>query len=68
MDWQQLVSLLIIGTAATLFVASRLRRRKFDFARDTHCGCGGNSSIPPQNSIVFRARKGSPREIVIKMK
>jgi len=68
MNWQQLVSLLIVGAAAAFFIASRLRRRKFSFERDTHCGCGGNSSVSPQNSIVFRARKGSPPEIVIKMR
>jgi hypothetical protein len=68
MGWQQLLSLVIVAMAAVLLLASRFRRRKFNWQRDTHCGCAGNASIPPQNSIIFRARKGSPPEITIKMR
>jgi hypothetical protein len=65
-DWQQLASLLIVAGAAVWLVAGKLRRRRFSFERDTHCGCGGQSA--PQNSIVFRARKGERPEVVLKMR
>jgi hypothetical protein len=68
MGWQQLISLSIVVLAAVLLVSASFRRRKFNFHRDTHCGCGGNSSVKPQNSIIFRARKGGPREITVKMR
>jgi hypothetical protein len=67
MDWQQFVSLVIVGVAGALLVASRFRRKRFSWSRDTHCGCAGNMSVFSRNSIVFHARKGSAREIVIKM-
>jgi hypothetical protein len=68
MNWQQFVSLAIVAIAAVLLLRGRFGRRKFSFSRDTHCGCSGNSSIPPQNSVVFRARKGVSPEIIIKMR
>jgi len=66
MDWQQLVSLLIVATAAGLMAASRWRRRRFQFERDTHCGCASTGS--PRTSVVFHARKGERPEILVKMK
>lgn len=68
MDWQQTVSLLIVAVVAFLLVWSRIRRRKFSWERDTHCGCASLSSPLPQRSIVFRARKGERAEILMKMK
>lgn len=67
MDWQQLVSLVIVAAAGALLVGSRLRRRKFSFERDTHCGCA-IPSASPQSSIVFRARKGQRPEVVVRMR
>jgi hypothetical protein len=68
MDWQQLVSLVIVGTAAALLLRTRFRPRKFSFQRDTHCGCSTSGSAAPQHSIVFRARKGERPQILIKPK
>jgi hypothetical protein len=69
LDWQQLVSLSIVGATAVLMLRSRLQRPKFSFARDTHCGCGsmGNHAIP-QHSVVYHVRKGERPRIVVKMK
>lgn len=67
-DWQQAVSLLIVAGAATGLTASKLRRRKFNFERDTHCGCASTPIGPTHGSIVFRARKGGRAEVVMKMK
>jgi hypothetical protein len=66
-DWQQLVSLVIVAAAGALLVGSKLRRRKFSFERDTHCGCGVSSSTA-QNSIIFRAHKGQRPEVLVKMR
>jgi hypothetical protein len=68
MDWQQLVSLAIVGAAATLLLRARFRPRKFSFQRDTHCGCSTTGSAAPQHSIVFRARKGERPQVLIKPK
>jgi len=68
MDWQQLVSLVIVAAAAGMLLAGRLRRRKFSFGRDTHCGCAGAASAGAQGSIVFHARKGQRPEVTVKMR
>ena len=69
MDWQQLVSLMIVAATAVLLallLAGKLRRRKFSFERQTHCGCVAGSQATTQGSIIFRARKGQRREVVVK--
>jgi hypothetical protein len=66
-DWQQTVSLIIVAGAAGALLWSRFGRRRFSFARDTHCGCSA-ANQPTQNSIVFRARKGAPPQVVVRMK
>jgi len=68
MDWQQAVSLAIVGLVAGLFLWARFRRRKFSFERDTHCGCAAQGQPEVKSSIVFHARKGGRPEIVVKMK
>jgi len=66
-DWQQIVSLMVVTATAVALLGSRFRRRKFSFARDTHCGCSTAGSSA-QGSIVFRARKGERPQIVLKAK
>jgi hypothetical protein len=68
MDWQQLVALVIVASAAGLLAWSKLRRHKFSFEQDTHCGCAGVSQSSPQSSIVFRARKGQRPEVRVRMR
>jgi hypothetical protein len=71
MDWQQLVALTIVAVTAALLVASKFRRRKFSFERDTPCGCAAgriSSHSAIQHSIVFHARKGERPQVLIKMK
>jgi hypothetical protein len=68
MDWQQLVSLMIVCAAAGLLLGSALRRRRFPFERQAHCGCAAGFQSPSRNSIVFRARKGHRPEVVVKMR
>jgi hypothetical protein len=68
MDWQQLVSLVVVASAAVLLVGSKFRRRKFGFERDTHCGCLAVQESSPGSSIVFRARKGARPEVLVKMR
>jgi hypothetical protein len=66
-NWQQVVSLIIVAAAATALVWGLIRRRKFRFDRGTHCGCSVSSS-DQQNSIIFHARKGERPEVLVKMK
>ena len=68
MNWQQAVSLFIVAVAVTYLVWSRIRRPRFSFSRDTHCGCSMVRREGASSSIVYRARKGFPREIHVKMK
>jgi len=67
MEWQQIVSLVIVAFAAVSLAAGKLRRRKFSFARDTHCGCSAVHQSSPANSIIFRARKGERPQVLVKM-
>jgi hypothetical protein len=66
MDWQKIASLVIVAVTAGAFLRVKLRRRKFSFERDTHCGCASPSGS--KNSIVFHARKGQRAQIVVKSK
>jgi hypothetical protein len=66
-NWQQVVSLIIVAAAAAALIFGWIRRRRFHFDRDTHCGCA-SSSRDQQSSIVFHARKGQSPEILVKMK
>ena len=69
MNWQQVVSLAIVALAAGLLLWGRVRPRKFSFQRDTHCGCSAaDASAGQKSSIIFHARKGAPREVVVRMK
>ena len=68
MDWQQPMALGIVAVTVALFLRSRFHRRKFDFERDTHCGCSASGASGSKNSIVFRRRKGGQPEIIVKMK
>jgi hypothetical protein len=65
MDWQQAAALSIVAATALVFVMARLRRRKFSFGRDTHCGC---SQSPATGTILFHARKGERPKIVVRTK
>jgi len=64
MDWQKIASLVIVAVTAGAFLRTKLRKRKFSFERDTHCGCASPSGS--KNSIVFHARKGQRPQIVVK--
>jgi hypothetical protein len=66
MDWQQITALAIVALTATLLVWGRARRKKFNFQRDTHCGC--SSTNAPKSSIVFHARKGEQPQTIVKMR
>jgi hypothetical protein len=68
MDWQQPTALAIVALSVALLAWSRLRRRKFQFGRDTHCGCSSPAGSAPKSSIVFHARKGETPQILVKMK
>ena len=67
-NWQTIVSLIIVALAATGLLWGRFRRRKFDFHRDTHCGCSSPSDSSTHQSIVFHARKGERPQVIVKKK
>ena len=68
MDWQQMVSLVIVGAAAGLLMRSRLRQHKVGFAHGVPCGCSAGPGSATKSSIVFHARKGERPEVRVKMR
>ena len=68
MNWQQAVSLAVVAVVAGLFLRGCLRRRKFSFERDTHCGCSAHGAEGDKSSIVFHARKGGQPAVTVKMR
>jgi hypothetical protein len=66
MDWQQMAALAVVAATAGLFLRTKLRRRKFSFEHDTHCGCAATSNAGMKTSILFSARKGERAKITIK--
>jgi hypothetical protein len=65
MDWQEAMALLIVAVTAAAFAWRRFRPRKFDFHRDTHCGCSSSAADSPP-SIIFHARKGERSRITVR--
>jgi len=66
MNWQQAISLIVVAVVAGLFLRGCLRRRKFSFARDTHCGCSSAGPSANKSSIVLHARKGERPAVTVK--
>jgi hypothetical protein len=68
MDWQPIATWTVSAGTAGIFLAKAWpRRRKFNFERQTHCGCGGGTEAGKQ-SVVFHARKGQRAQVIVKMK
>ena len=59
---------MIVGFAAAGLLWGLLRRRKFSFQRDTHCGCSVPTHSDGGKSIIFHARKGERPQIIVKNK
>jgi hypothetical protein len=66
MDWQQIAALTVVAATAGMFIRTKLRRRSFSFARETHCGCSSPTGAGAKGSIVFSARKGQRAKIIMK--
>jgi hypothetical protein len=66
MDWQKIAALAVVAVTAGLFLRAKLRRRKFSFEHDTHCGCAATGTAGSKTSIVFSARKGERAKITVK--
>ena len=67
-NWQTIASLVIVVLAAAGLLWGRFRRRKFDFHRDTHCGCSSPAESTTHESIVFHVRKGERPQVIVKKK
>lgn len=64
--WQEVIALAIVAATAGLFARRYLGRNRLGFERKTSCGCGAGKASLPRGSIVFRARKGGRREVVVR--
>jgi hypothetical protein len=67
MDWQKIAALGVVAVTAGLFLRAKLRRPKFSFEHDTHCGCAAPAPGAGA-SMLFRARKGGRATITVKNK
>ncbi len=67
MDWQQVVSLAIVGVTVGIVAWRALRPRKFSFQHDTHCGCSTAGLSGSKGSLVIRSRKGERPKMLVKM-
>ena len=67
MDWQEAAALAIVAATAAVFVWRSMRPRRFQFHRDTHCGCTTTSSSRA-SSIVLSSRKGEHPKLTVKMR
>jgi hypothetical protein len=67
-NWQEITALSIVAATVAVFVWLKFRQKKFNFQRDTHCGCSSVSQTAPKNSIIFHARKGERGQVIMKMK
>lgn len=67
MDWQQMVSLAIVGVTVGIVAWRALRPRKFSFEHDTHCGCVSQTGAASQGSMVIRSRKGERQRVIVRM-
>jgi hypothetical protein len=68
MDWQKIAALGVVAATAVFFLRAKLRRRKFSFEHDTHCGCSTAGAAGANTSIIFSARKGERAKIIVKNK
>ena len=66
MDWQMIAAFGVVAATAGLFLRAKLRRRKFSFEHDTHCGCSTAGTPGAGTSIIFSARKGGRAKIIVK--
>jgi hypothetical protein len=57
-----------VAVVAGLFLRGCLRRRKFSFERNTHCGCSAPGLAADKSSIIFHARKGGRPAVTVKMR
>jgi hypothetical protein len=61
------MALSIVAGTAAVFVWRRVHSRRFNFQRDTHCGCSSSSDARPP-SVTYRQRKGEQPQVIVKMK
>ncbi len=66
MDWQKMAALSVVAVTTVFFLRAKLRRRKFSFEHDTHCGCTAAGADSARTSIIFSARKGGRAKIIMK--
>jgi hypothetical protein len=64
-NWQQIVSLLIVGITAGMFLRAWRRQRVLKLQRHSPCGCGTPrlGDAPPR--ITFHARKGQRTVVTV---
>lgn len=64
MNWQTPVALGVVALTVAIVLWRRLRPRKFNFHRDTGCGCSAPGVRPP--NVVVEGRRGERPKVTVK--
>lgn len=64
MNWQTPAALALVALTAGLLLWRWLRPRKFDFHKDTGCGCSAPGVRPP--NVVVSGRRGEAPRVTVK--
>jgi len=63
MDWQQAAALGVVALTLGLIAWRRFRPHRFNFHRDTGCGCSSATNPP---GLVVHGRRGEKPKITVK--
>jgi hypothetical protein len=64
MNWQTPAALGIVALTAAIWLWRRLRSRRFDFHRDTGCGCSAPGVRPP--NVLITGKRGERPQVTVK--
>jgi hypothetical protein len=68
MDWQEMVSLFIVGGTAGFMLWRHWHSRPLRHHKVFACGCGWSAEGARGQSVVFHARKGERPQVLVRLK
>ena len=66
MDWQRVTALIVVAFTAGVFLWRKARSHRSSARWHAPCDCGAADSRASSESVVFRARKGGGRQVVVR--
>jgi hypothetical protein len=68
MDWQEMTSLLVVGSTAGWMFWKKWGPRKLRFDPIGACHCGLARTAARRPSVVYHARRGERPQVVVRLK